>query len=168
MNLIPLKYLGIEDVNEEPALWIELVSKRSKLSVFWFILLWFFLYFFLVDVLLRFFIIFPQENFVDLIKKYIFFILSWNFLWIYSIWLIYYFRNLYIKTINNLYEKKILIRDQHGSLREQFLDSRYRYIFWIISILFILAHIGLSLNNHIPTIIFGIHESPKDPSSLLF
>ncbi len=152
------KLLEIERIGDEPKLWLEEIGEKTKLGVFWSSFIIVFLYFFLLDMLSLVLTIGRPIDIYPRIKNYMFFTLSWQVVVWFALYLLFYFKNIYLETINNLYSEKKLNRQDYDSLRKRLLLPKYRfYILGILIILLTIAFINSIINYFAkPDILWGL------------
>lgn len=151
------KYLGIERIGNEPKLWLEEIGERTKLGVFWSSFIIVFLYFFLFDMFSLVLTIGRPIDIYPRIKNYMFFTLSWQVIWWFALYFIFYIKNIYLTTVNSLFDEKRITEQDFMRLRLLLLSPKYRFsIRWIfiifLGIMFINSLIYFSTK---PDILWG-------------
>lgn len=152
------KYLGFDRIGDEPKLWLEEIGERTKLGVFWSSFIIVFLYFFLLDMLSLVLTIGRPIDIYPRIKNYMFFTLSWQVVVWFALYLLFYLKNIYLETTNNLYNEKKLNRQDYESLRKRLLPPKYRFYIRGILIIFLVIAFGNSIINYFakPDILWGL------------
>jgi len=157
--------IGINRINDEPKLLIEIIGEKTHLGVFGFFILWFLGFFFLVDVLMPLLIIGKPTNLYSNLIYYIIEMSRYNVIWAYGIYLVIYYKCLYLNTIDKLKFDKRIDATHCKLLKDQLLDPKIRrYLIITIGMIFLLIKIFASYNNHLdnPTIFWFVSVERLD------
>ena len=116
-----LKYIGIEKINDDVSkTLLEVFGGKTRLGAFGFLVIWFIGFFLLIDVILPLLTIGRPETLLPSVKNYIFYVLfPWTSLWFYCVYLLFYYRNKYLKTIKN----KLSV-EEYKKLKKQLLPHK--------------------------------------------
>jgi len=185
-----LRKIGIDYINQNPKLLIEQIGERTHLGVIGFLIAWYVLYFILIEIFIPIAIICfsdigQQGEIVNGYYKiyqiisntsiwrghfinYLILYINWDVAWLYSVFLMYYFRSSYLKIEDILIERKRISEGELDLFKERLfgcqenhnknkchisLVNLFRLI--VIILLIIPAYYSYSCQKLTPTFLFG-------------
>ncbi|WP_143763333.1 hypothetical protein [Methanothrix harundinacea] len=186
-----LRIVGIDHINQNPKLLIEKLGDKTHLGVIGFLIAWYVLYFIIIEIFIPFTVIFFsdigqqdgkiingyykilliisdtsiwREPFINYVRLYI----NWNAAWLYSLFLMYYFRSSFLRIENCLIEtgrvsegeldlfKERLFGDHECSFKNKLNISLINILrLLVIILLFIPTYYSYICQKLTPTILFG-------------